>query len=65
MAFRQDVQHYRKAGILGVNTESRNAIATTFLNLHLRARLLWNPDEDVDDLLAEGEEEAVPEDLDE
>ena len=52
-AFRQDVQHYRKAGILGVNTESRNAIATTFLNLHIRARLLWNPDEDVDALLAE------------
>jgi hypothetical protein len=52
-AFRQDVQHYRQAGILGVNTESRNAIATTFLNLYLRARLLWNPDEDVDALLAE------------
>ncbi len=52
-SFRQDVQHYRKAGILGVNTESRNAIATTFLNLHLRARLLWNPDEDVDALLAD------------
>ena len=53
MAFRQDVQHYRKAGVLGVNTESRNAIATTFLNLHLRARLLWNPDADVDSLLDE------------
>ncbi len=52
-AFRQDVKHYQKAGILGVNTESRNAIATTFLNLYLRTRLLWNPDEDVDALLAE------------
>ena len=52
-AFRQDVQHYRKAGILGVNTESRNAIATTFLNLYVRAQLLWNPDEDVDALLQE------------
>jgi hypothetical protein len=52
-AFQQDVKHYRKAGILGVNTESRNAIATTFLNLHIRARLLWNPDEDVDALLSE------------
>ena len=52
-AFRQDVKHYRKAGILGVNTESRNAIATTFLNLYIRARLLWNPDEDVEGLLAE------------
>ncbi len=53
MAFQQDVRHYRKAGVLGVNTESRNAIATTFLNLYLRARLLWNPDEDVDGLLDE------------
>ena len=52
-SFRQDVQHYREAGILGVNTESRNAIGTTFLNLYMRARLLWNPDEDVDALLAE------------
>ncbi len=52
-SFRQDVKHYQKAGILGVNTESRNAIATTFLNLYLRARLLWNPDEDVDELLAD------------
>ncbi len=53
MAFRQDVQHYRKAGVVGVNTESRNALATTFLNLYLRGRLMWNPDEDVDALLAE------------
>jgi hypothetical protein len=53
MAFRQDVQHYRRAGILGVSTESRNALATTFLNLHLRAQLLWNPDADADVLLAE------------
>jgi hypothetical protein len=52
-AFRQDVKHYQKAGILGVNTESRNAIATTFLNLHIRSRLLWNPDEDLDVLLTE------------
>lgn len=53
MAFRQDVKHYLKAGVLGVNTESRNAIATTFLNLHLRARLLWNPEADPDALLEE------------
>ncbi len=52
-SFRQDVKHYRDAGILGVNTESRNAIATTFLNLHIRGRLMWNPDEDVDALLAD------------
>ncbi|MGD2175466.1 MAG: DUF4838 domain-containing protein, partial [Candidatus Brocadiaceae bacterium] len=52
-AFRQDVQHYRKAGILGVFTESRGAIATTFLNLHLRGQLMWNPDLDVEAHLAE------------
>lgn len=51
MAFREDVKHYRDAGILGVHTESRNALATTFTNLYLRARLMWNPDEDVDALL--------------
>jgi hypothetical protein len=52
-AFVQDVQHYRRAGILGVNTESRGATATTFLNLFLRLQLLWNPDANVDALLAE------------
>ncbi len=52
-AFRQDVKHYRDAGILGINTESRNAIGTTFLNLFFRGRLMWNPDEDVDSLLTE------------
>jgi hypothetical protein len=50
-AFRQDVQHYRRAGILGVNTESRGALGTTFLNLYLRAQLLWNPDVDLDAVL--------------
>ncbi|MDP7277359.1 MAG: DUF4838 domain-containing protein [Planctomycetaceae bacterium] len=52
-SFRRDVKHYRRAGVLGVNTESRNAIATTFINLYLRSRLLWNPDADVDELLAD------------
>jgi len=50
---KQDFAHYAKAGILGVNTESRNAIGTTFLNLFFRGRLMWNPDEDVDALLKE------------
>jgi hypothetical protein len=50
---RHDVQHYRKAGILGISTESRNAIATVFLNLHVRGQLYWNPDIDVEALLAE------------
>ncbi|MFM1550113.1 MAG: DUF4838 domain-containing protein [Lentisphaeria bacterium] len=51
--FRQDVQHYRKAGIVGFNTESRGAIATTFTNLYFRGQLMWDPDADVDAMLAE------------
>jgi len=52
-AFRQDIKHYVKAGILGVDTESRNATATTFLNLFFRGQLMWNPQADPDRLLAE------------
>ena len=52
-AFAQDVKHYRRAGILGVNTESRGAFATTFLNLYFRSRLLWDPDADIDALLTD------------
>ena len=50
---RHDIHHYREAGILGIDTESRNAIATTFTNLFFRGQLMWNPDADVDQLLAE------------
>jgi len=53
MAFARDVKHYRRAGIIGVDTESRNAIATVFTNLFFRGQLLWNPDADVNALLAE------------
>jgi hypothetical protein len=52
-SIRQDVKHYRKAGLLGVSTESRGATASVFLNLHVRGQLYWNPDTDVDALLAE------------
>src|SRR5262245_35791964 len=52
-SIRNDIKHYRKAGILGVSTESRGAMATIFLNLFLRGQLYWNPDADVDALLAE------------
>lgn len=52
-AFAKDVQHYRKAGILGVDTESRGATATTFLNLYFRGQLLWNPDLNAGTLLEE------------
>ncbi len=52
-AYRDNVQHYRRAGILGVDTESRGALATTFTNLYLRGQLSWNPDCDVDGLLQE------------
>ncbi len=50
-AFQQDVKRYRDAGVLGFVTESRMALATTGINLYLRGRLMWNPDEDVDALL--------------
>jgi len=53
MAFRQDVKHYRDAGILGIDTESRGAMATVFTNLYLRGQLMWNPDADVDAMLEE------------
>ena len=39
---RDDFKHYRKAGILGVSTESRGAMATVFLNLFMRGQLMWN-----------------------
>lgn len=52
-AFAQDVKHYRDAHILGIGTESRGAMATTFLNLFLRGQLMWNPDAAVPALLAE------------
>ena len=45
--FAQDVKVYRELGILGFATESRNAIATTFTNLHFRGQLMWNPDLDL------------------
>ena len=53
MAFRHDVKHYRDAGILGIGTESRNAIGMVFLNLHIRGQLMWDPDVDVDAMIAE------------
>ena len=52
-AFAEDVKHYRKAGVLGLGTESRGAMATTFLNLFFRGQLMWNPDADVSAHLAE------------
>jgi len=52
-SIRQDIKHYRNAGILGIDTESRGAFATTFINLYIRARLMWNSDEDVDRLIQE------------
>ncbi len=52
-AFRQDVQHYRDAGVLGFCTESRGSFATVFTNLHIRGQLMWDPDTDVDALLDE------------
>jgi len=53
MAFVQDVKQYAKAGILGIATESRGAMGTVFLNLFMRGQLMWNPNADVNALLAE------------
>jgi len=50
---RENMKHYRDAGILGVNTESRLAYATIFNNLYVRGQLMWNPDADVDAVLAD------------
>lgn len=52
-SIRHDIQHYLKAGILGLSTESRGAMATVFLNLYIRGQLMWDPAADVDALLAE------------
>lgn len=52
-AFRRDVKHYRRVGVLGVDTESRGATATTLTNLYVRGQLLWDPDADTDALLAD------------
>jgi hypothetical protein len=47
-ATRRNIPYYAKAGILGVDTESRGAYATTWINLYIRSRLLWDPGLDVD-----------------
>lgn len=39
-----EIKEYARLGILGFGTESRNALATTFLNLYFRGQLYWNPD---------------------
>jgi hypothetical protein len=51
--FARDVKIYRDAGVLGFQTESRGALATTFLNLFFRGQLMWNPDANVSRLLKE------------
>ena len=48
-----EIKEYARLGILGFGTESRNALATTFLNLYFRGQLYWNPDLDVDGELHE------------
>lgn len=51
--FAKDVKIYRQAGILGIQTESRGALSTTFLNLFFRGQLMWNAEADVAGLLEE------------
>ena len=49
----REVKIYRDIGILGFATETRHAFSTTFLNLHFRGQLYWNPDYSVRAGLAE------------
>lgn len=51
--FARDVKIYRDAGLLGIQTESRGALATTFLNLFFRGQLMWNPEANIPALLKE------------
>jgi hypothetical protein len=51
--FARDAKIYRDLNILGIQTESRGALSTTFLNLFFRGQLMWNPDADVPALLRE------------
>ena len=53
LAFAADVKRYRDAGVAGFTTETRMALATTGVNLYLRGRLMWNPDENVDAMLGD------------
>lgn len=53
MVVRDDVKTYRDLGILGIDTESRHAFASTFLNLYFRGQLYWDPDFDTDSALKE------------
>jgi len=50
---RKEIREYARLGILGFDTESRNALATTFLNLYFRGQLYWNPHLQVDQELQE------------
>lgn len=45
--FQEDIREYQKNGILGFMTETRGAGATTFLNIHFRGQLQWNPNLEV------------------
>ncbi len=49
----REIKEYARLGILGFDTESRNALATTFLNLYFRGQLYWNPDLQVETELKE------------
>jgi hypothetical protein len=51
--FARDAKIYRDLNILGIQTESRGALSTTFINLFFRGQLMWNPDADVQALLRE------------
>ena len=51
--FSKEVGEYARLEMLGIDTESRNALGTTFLNLYFRGQLMWNPKLDIQKELTE------------
>src|SRR5205085_169015 len=52
-SIRKDIPYYRSAGVDGFCSETQQNWGTQGINFYVAARLLWNPDEDVDRLLRE------------
>jgi len=50
-AIASDMRTYRKHGVIGFTTEAHASYFRTGLNYYVRARLMWDPDTDVDALL--------------
>jgi uncharacterized protein DUF4838 len=52
-SIRKDIPYYRSIGVDGFCSETQQNWGTQGLNFYVAARLLWNPDEDVDRLVRE------------